>query len=380
VPELPDGLSIGELARRTQVPAPTLRSWEDRYGFPRPQRLAGGHRRYDHGDVALVEAVLRLRASGMSLHAAISQAASRPAEAESSVFAGLRRRHPALTPQVLRKVTLLALTRAIEDECCARAERPVLFASFQRQRFFRQSQERWNELARTARVVVVFADFSGRAGAGGPPPGEPAPIRVPLPEDAPARREWILVCESPDYPACVTGWEFPGQREPADADRRFEVVWSVDPQVVSNAAAICAQLARSARPGLGRLLGALPSEPAPPASADLRRATGLLTRMTGYLEEAAAGEVRRGPLPGRDRPHARHAPDPDIIGPNGSRFPHPRRRERFDVIAPAQARGVRRAACAIMIDERCGPRSSSGDGTGPGVHGQVRACGGRVDH
>ena len=285
--ELPDGLSIGELARRTQVPAPTLRSWEDRYGFPRPHRLAGGHRRYDDGDVALIEAIVRLRASGISLQAAISQAASRAAEAEPSVFAGLRRRHPALTPQVLRKVTLLALTRAIEDECCARAERPVLFASFQRQRFFRQSEERWNELARTARVVVVFADFSGPAKAGRRPPKEPAPIRVPLSEDAPARREWTLVCESRDYPACVTGWEFPGQREAADPDRRFEVIWSVDPQVVSHAAAICAQLARSARPGLGRLLDALPSEPAPPASADLRRAEGLLSRMTGYLEKAA---------------------------------------------------------------------------------------------
>ena len=285
--ELPDGLSIGELARRTQVPAPTLRSWEDRYGFPRPHRLAGGHRRYDDGDVALIEAVVRLRASGMSLQAAISQAASQAAEAEPSVFAGLRRRHPALTLQVLRKVTLLALTRAIEDECCARAERPVLFASFQRQRFFRQSEERWNELARTARVVVVFADFRGPAKAGRRPPEEPAPIRVPLSEDAPARREWTLVCESRDYPACVTGWEFPGQREAADPDRRFEVIWSVDPQVVSHAAAICAQLARSARPGLGRLLDALPSEPAPPASADLRRAEGLLSRMTGYLEKAA---------------------------------------------------------------------------------------------
>ena len=45
-----DGLSIGELARRTGVPAATLRSWEDRYGFPRPQRLGGGHRRYAEGD------------------------------------------------------------------------------------------------------------------------------------------------------------------------------------------------------------------------------------------------------------------------------------------------------------------------------------------
>ena len=287
--ESPDGLSIGELARRTAVPAATLRSWEDRYGFPRPRRLAGGHRRYDHGDIRLIEAVMRLRVSGMSLHAAIAQATSAAAQPEQSVFAGLRRRHIGLVPQVLRKATLLALTRAIEDECCARAERPVLFAAFQRQRFFLQSQPRWDELARTARSVIVFADFGKPAGAGGSPPGSTAPLRVPLAADAPARREWTLVCDARDYPACVAGWEFPGQPRAADASRRFEVVWSVDPQVVRDAAFICIQLARSARPRLGPLLDALPSEPPAPASADLRRATGLLTRMTGYLEEAAHG-------------------------------------------------------------------------------------------
>jgi MerR family transcriptional regulator, light-induced transcriptional regulator len=160
----------------------------------------------------------------MSLQAAISQATSRAAEAEPSVFAGLRRRHPALIPQVLRKVTLLAQTRAIEDECCARAEQPVLFASFQQQRFFRHSEERWNELARTARIVVVFADFRTSDGPGDLAAGAPVPIRVPLPADAPARREWTLVCESLEYPACVAGWEFPGQRQTADAGRRFEVI------------------------------------------------------------------------------------------------------------------------------------------------------------
>ena len=287
--EPPDGLSIGELARRTQVPAPTLRSWEDRYGFPRPHRLAGGHRRYDQQDIALIEAVVRLRASGMSLQAAIGQATARAADTEPSVFAGLRRRHPALIPQVLRKVTLLALTRAVEDECCARAERPVLFACFQQQRFFRQSEERWHELARTARAVVVFADFAAPVAASDPPRGGPVPIRVPLPADAPARREWTLVCEARDYPACVTGWEFPGPQQAADASRRFEVIWSVDPQVVRDAATICAQLARTARPDLNRLLDMLPTVPPPPPSADLRRAAGLLTRMTGYLEQAAGG-------------------------------------------------------------------------------------------
>ena len=53
-----------------------------------------------------------------------------------------------------------------------------------------------------------------------------------------------------------------------------------------DAAAICAQLARSARPGLGPLLDALPSEPPLSASADLRRAAGLLARMTSYLDKA----------------------------------------------------------------------------------------------
>lgn len=179
-----DGLSIGELASRTDVPAPTLRSWESRYGFPRPRRLAGGHRRYDPGDIALIEDVLRLRASGMSLPTAISQVTTHPRQAERSVFAGLRRRHPSLAPQVLRKATLLALTRAIEDECCARAEYAALFASFQSERNYRQSQRRWNELARTAQVVVVFADF------GDPATTDASPVKIPLPAGAPLRREW----------------------------------------------------------------------------------------------------------------------------------------------------------------------------------------------
>jgi MerR family transcriptional regulator, light-induced transcriptional regulator len=285
VDEQHDGLSIGELARRAGVPAPTLRSWEGRYGFPRPRRLAGGHRRYDAADVALIEDVLRLRAAGIGLQAAISQATVRTGEIELSVFAGLRRQHPDLVPQVLRKTTLLALTRAMEDECCARAERAALFGAFQDQRYYSRSEERWNELARTARVVVVFANFGGPAKVG--QPGRPgrSPVKVSLPADAPLRREWLVVCEARDYPACVSGWEFPGQDRAADPVRRFEVIWSVDPQVVRNAATICAQLAESLSPGLD-LLARLPSDPPPPASPDLHRAVGLLNRMTGYLEEA----------------------------------------------------------------------------------------------
>ncbi len=276
------GLAIGELARRTGLPAATLRSWETRYGFPRPRRQASGHRRYDEHQITLIEEALRLRASGMSLQAAIGQAAARSAQAEPSVFAGLRRRHRDLVPQVLRKATLLALTWAVEDECCARAERAAIFGSFQRQRHYRQSEQRWDDLARTAEVVVAFADFDSPSAAG----SGSAPWQVPVPADAPLRREWTLVCDATDYPACVAGWEFAGQEDRPDADRRFEVLWTVDPRAVRDAATICAQLAESWSPNLGPLLGRLPSDPAPAASADLQRAMGLLNRMTGYIEGA----------------------------------------------------------------------------------------------
>jgi MerR family transcriptional regulator, light-induced transcriptional regulator len=279
VNEPQDGLSIGELARQTGVPVATLRSWEDRYGFPRPQRLAGGHRRYEKGDAALIGEVLRLRASGMSLQAAIGQAAARVTEAGLSVFAGLRRRHADLMPQELSKATLLAITRAMEDECCARAEHAALFAGFQQERFYLQSSERWKELARTARVTVIFADFGESSGP------DASPLTVRIPPDAPLRREWFMVCAARDYPAFIAGWEFPGQLGVSDAQRRFEVLWSVDPPTVQDAALICTQIARALSPGLADLPDDLPDGAPPPASADLQRAVGLFNRMASYLDK-----------------------------------------------------------------------------------------------
>src|SRR5918998_2594602 len=41
-----EGLSIQTVSDRLGVPAPTLRSWERRYGVPDTPRSPGGHRRY----------------------------------------------------------------------------------------------------------------------------------------------------------------------------------------------------------------------------------------------------------------------------------------------------------------------------------------------
>jgi DICT domain-containing protein len=264
-------VSIGELAERAGVAEGTLRMWERRYGFPEPQRLPSGHRRYSQGDVALVAQVARERESGLSLAAAIARVRAAAATVEASLFAGLRRRRPDLQPVVMRKPLLLALTRAIEDESCARAERPVLFASFQRERYYRESARRWRDFARTASLACVFADFE-RFAAG--PPAE-----LPVDRAAPLTREWAVVCEAPGHAACLAALEQPAARRPRDSAREFEVLWSVEPAVVRSATEICLALVRAGHPELA--VDAPP--PALSADSQLRLATAITTRAFGRL-------------------------------------------------------------------------------------------------
>jgi DICT domain-containing protein len=269
-------LAIGELVARTGVREATLRMWEQRHGFPEPERLASGHRRYRDEDVELVAQVLRERAAGLSLGAAIERVRESGGRTEPSIFAGLRRRRPELQTIVLRKPTLLALTRAIEDESCAQAERALLFGAFQRERFYRRSERRWRELARTAELTVAFADFERvRLPARGP-------AEVPIARADPLTREWAVVCEAPGHAACLAGLELPASASGGDAARAFEVVWSVEPEVVRTATQICLELVRRASP---RLAGRLPelASSGPPSDRQLRLATAITTRTLGRL-------------------------------------------------------------------------------------------------
>jgi MerR family transcriptional regulator, light-induced transcriptional regulator len=278
-------LTISQVSRRTGIPVAGLRNWEQRYGLPRPQRSPAGQRRYTEADCDLLTDVLHHRAGGLSLPAAMARAtAAATASAGSgtgqSIFAGVRRQHPGLQAHVLGKTLLLALTRAIEDNCCASAQRPVLIGSFQRQCFYQAAAPRWADLARTAEQTMIFADFPRRRLLPGPA------AEIPVPAGSPLRREWALICDAPDYPACVTAWEYPGQDQCRDADRIFEALWSADPQVVRTAARIGTAQAAPAFPEIPERLAARLSDEPAPASADLRRASGLLERTLDYLTQA----------------------------------------------------------------------------------------------
>jgi DICT domain-containing protein len=272
------GLTIGDLSERTGVTVATLRAWEARHGFPEPRRLASGHRRYGVRDVARIEQVRRDRQAGLSLEAAVERVRRMDAGTDTSIFAGLRRRHPELDTHVLTKRALLAVSRAIEDECCATAEQPVLVAGFQRERFYRQSEPRWRELARTASLSLVFADFATTRAPEG------APVEVALPSRAPLRREWAVVCHGPDAAAVLAGWERPGPGRPVAGHRRFEALWSADPAVVADAVGIALGLAQRHGP---ELAGPTAVEMGPGVAdpvAALHRATALTNRIVAYLD------------------------------------------------------------------------------------------------
>lgn len=287
------GLTIREVVARTGVEAATLRIWEQRYGFPVPERLPSGHRRYSQTDVERIRQVVRDRDGGLALRAAVLNAKraageGRPVVEDESVYAALRRRRPELLPYVLPKSTLVALAHAIEDECCAHAQRGLLFASFQRERFFRHAEERWRELSRTADAAAVMADFDElREPEGGP-------VEVPIGRTDPIGREWSLICDAPGFGALLSAWERPGQEGVSDPRRAFETLWSVEPELVRDASVVATSIIRHSAPALADRIEPRLEQPVEVHGDRIRLLSALTNRMVAYV---GGTEVSRFPAP-----------------------------------------------------------------------------------
>jgi MerR family transcriptional regulator, light-induced transcriptional regulator len=267
-------LSIGELAARTGVSEGTLRMWEARHGFPVPTRLPSGHRRYHGLDVERVQVAVQAREDGLPLPMAIERAERLGAEPRRSLYAALRERFEYLHPRPVARRTLVHISRAIEDECAARAQRPLLLGCFQRARFFRPVEPRWRELARTAETTIVMADFKRMRRR------PHRLIELPLGAEDPLLREWVLVCDAAELPACLVGWERP--RDDGEP-RRFEMIWTVEPQVVREAARLLCELAADRSPALiAGLRERLDEPPSAVVSAHLRATVELATRIAIY--------------------------------------------------------------------------------------------------
>jgi len=277
-----DGLTIREVTSRTGVEAATLRMWEQRHGFPVPKRLPSGHRRYSHLDVELIRQVLRDRESGLELRAAVENAkraasGERPVIEDDSIYSGLRRRRPDLKSYLLTKATLIQVSHAIEDECSSASQRGLLFGSFQREQFYRSAEPRWRDLAATAECAFVLADF------GEVSEPDDGPTEVPIDGTEPVGREWSLVYDAPAFGAVLSGWERPGQEDVPDMDRRFEALWSVEPELVRDASTVAYGIVERVAPQTVEGIEELLARPVEPQQPSLTQLTQLTNRMVAYV-------------------------------------------------------------------------------------------------
>ncbi|HEV2790610.1 MAG TPA: DICT sensory domain-containing protein [Solirubrobacterales bacterium] len=267
------------MVRATGLGEATLRAWERRYGFPLPRREPSGHRRYAAEEVERLLRVVAERERGIALPVAIERARLAPSGVPS-LYARLRERRPDLQPMTVRKSHLTPLAHAIEEESAARAERPLLIGSFQRERFYRQSEARWAELSQGAESAFVFADFKRVRKP------RTAPAELPIDRSHPVSREWALICAAPDHGACMVAWEPPGRVAAADEEREFELLLSVAPGVVREAAEAATALAAPLVPEAAEKARSYLERLAPPRpEAQLRLSSSITARLLSSLRK-----------------------------------------------------------------------------------------------
>ena len=276
------GLAISDVAERTGLAAGTIRMWEQRYGAPVPDRSDSGYRVYTQDDVDMLRRAVAFRERGLSVPAALERAKSIGETDRPSIYGAIVSggEAPAI-PRLLRKRTLIQISRAIEDETMARAASPVVFGAFQRVRNYRAVQHRYRRMAENADATVVFADFpAARA-----PEGEPA--EVPIAPDAALGNEWAVIVDAPGYAACLLAWErprSPDEEAAPDLERRFESLWTMDPAVVRRAALVGSSLTRTSCPELADKIDGLLADRPLGLEAPAPGLTALTNRLVSYLE------------------------------------------------------------------------------------------------
>ena len=112
-------LTATEVAASIGVPAPTIRSWERRYGWPEPTRTRGGHRRYSAAHVRGLQAIRDEIARGRSPQQAVVLLRRQAARRRGQHVAELVDAAVAIDPWRTRRVlagltTVMTVEEAIE--------------------------------------------------------------------------------------------------------------------------------------------------------------------------------------------------------------------------------------------------------------------------
>jgi DICT domain-containing protein len=95
-----------------------------------------------------------------------------------------------------------------------------------------------------------------------------------------------VVFHAPGTSACLAGWEIPEPAEELpDRERRFEVLWSPEPEVAFAAASVAVDLIEPLAPQAAEKVAAALDEPGATTSPDMRAAIKQAHRMLAYLAD-----------------------------------------------------------------------------------------------
>lgn len=170
----------------------------------------------------------------------------------NSVLADLLQELPDLRPQIYFKSSLTALSHAMEDQVLASSDPPLVIASFQRERFYRQEAHRYQKIAQKSDQIYVLAapETSFTNGY------DHYEMVAFNPEDS-LTQEWHLIVIGQQYASCLICRErltstLSEEENLVDIDtsRRFEGIWTFDRQVTKKAAEILLQRILIYRPEL----------------------------------------------------------------------------------------------------------------------------------
>ena len=106
-------LKTSEAAALLNVSPNTLRAWERRFGFPKPQRSPGKHRLFTHGEIAALRDALQ---EGLSISSAVSRAREGlAADANSLVGALVSYERERADPAIEAALALRSVERSVEE-------------------------------------------------------------------------------------------------------------------------------------------------------------------------------------------------------------------------------------------------------------------------
>lgn len=162
---------------------------------------------------------------------------------QTSILEELLHRSPQLRPQLYFKSSLTALSHAMEDQVLAGTgtQQPLIIASFQRERFYRQEAHRYRRIASLSpHVYVLAAPETSFVSA------SQEYETIAFEPDDQLSHEWHLVVIGQQYATCLVCQErhsMPSNSDPSDLPamdqtRRFEGIWTFDRAVSCQAAAI----------------------------------------------------------------------------------------------------------------------------------------------